>query len=447
MKSKIFIIIRHEFLAKVKSKGFILSTFLAPIGIVLVVLVPIIVTLFAKDTSTKSIAIVDPNAEVSSQLIKTDSQTYFSSKLSIDSLQELVRTSKIDGYIVIPTTIESLETIQYYSHSGGSLTQVEEIENSLEKSVRSIRMKKSGIDSSVLKGINASINVDVKKVSTKGIENYQTKELAAIGYVAGMLIYVMILLYGMYVLRGVIEEKANRIVEVMASSVSPFQLMMGKIIGIGSVGLFQILLWISLVLVLGILVPIVLTFIPGLLSSPDPEVLTAIAQSRSNGMSGMIGNSSNILSPSIGGFQIPTISPLLVFVFLGNFIAGYFMYSSLFAGVGAAVDQESDAQQLQGPIMIPIIIPVLLMMNVVMDPNGTLSVVLSLIPFFSPTLMVVRVAVSEVPIWQIVLSYVGMIGTFFLFVTAAAKIYRIGILMYGKKVTFKELFKWVFQKN
>lgn len=153
------------------------------------------------------------------------------------------------------------------------------------------------------------------------------------------------------------------------------------------------------------------------------------------------------MMPSIGGFQIPTISPLLVFVFLGNFIIGYFMYSSLFAGVGAAVDQESDAQQLQGPIMIPIIIPVLLMMNVVMDSNGTMSVILSLIPFFSPTLMVVRVAVSEVPIWQIIVSYIGMIAMFFLFVTGAAKIYRIGILMYGKKVSLGELFRWLFQKN
>ncbi len=209
MKSKIFIIIRHEFLAKVKSKGFVLSTFLAPLGMLMVIVVPIIVTLFAKDTTSKSIAIVDPNNEISSQLVQSDSKTYFNSQLTIDSLQSLVKDSKIDGYIVIPTTVDSLKTIQYFSNAGGSLTQVESIENSLEKTVRSIRMQKSGIDSTVLKDINAGISVDVKKVSTKGIENYQTKELAAIGYVAGMLIYVMILLYGMYVSRGVIEEKAN----------------------------------------------------------------------------------------------------------------------------------------------------------------------------------------------------------------------------------------------
>jgi ABC-2 type transport system permease protein len=447
MKSKIFIIIRHEFLAKVKSKGFVLSTFLAPLGLLMVIIVPIVVTIFAKDTTSKSIAIVDPNNEISTQLVQSDSQTYFNSPLSIDSLQSLVKESKIDGYIVIPTTIDSLKTIQYYSNSGGSLTQVESIESTLEKTVRAIRMKKSGIDSTMLKDINAKISVDVKKVSTKGIENYQTKELAAIGYVAGMLIYVMILLYGMYVSRGVIEEKANRIVEVMASSVSPFQLMLGKIIGIGSVGLFQILLWISLVLVLGIIVPIVLALIPGMSVALSPEMVTAITQSKMQGMNGMVGSTPSMFTPSIGGFQIPTISPLLVFVFLGNFIIGYFMYSSLFAGVGAAVDQESDAQQLQGPIMIPIIIPVLLMMNVVMDPNGTMSVILSLIPFFSPTLMVVRVAVSEVPIWQIIVSYIGMIAMFFLFVTGAAKIYRIGILMYGKKVSLGELFRWLFQKN
>lgn len=445
MKSKIFIIIRHEFLAKVKSKGFILSTFLAPIGMLMLIVVPIVAALFAKDTTKKSIAIVDQNTEVSKQLVQSDPNTYFQSQLTVDSLQSLVKESKIDGYIVIPTTIDSLKTIQYYSNSAGSLTQVETIENSIEKTVRSLRMKRSGIDSTILQDINARISVDVKKVSTKGIENYQTKELAAIGYVAGMLIYIMILLYGMYVSRGVIEEKANRIVEVMASSVTPFQLMVGKIIGIGSVGLFQILLWITMVLMLGIVVPIVLALIPGLTVAPTPEMISAVSQSKMQGMNGMMGASP--IMPSIGGFQIPTISPLLVFVFLGNFVIGYFMYSSLFAGVGAAVDQESDAQQLQGPIMIPIIIPVLLMMNVVMDPNGTMSVILSLIPFFSPTLMVVRVAVSEVPIWQIIASYVGMIAMFFVFVKAAAKIYRIGILMYGKKVTLGEMFKWIFQKN
>lgn len=447
MKSKIFIIIRHEFLAKVKSKGFILSTFLAPVGMMMLIVVPIVVALLASDTTKKSIAIVDQNTEVSKQLVHSDPSTYFNSTLSIDSLQSLVKESKIDGYIVIPTTIDSLKTIQYFSNTAGSLTQVESIENSLEKTVRNVRMKQSGIDSTVLKDINAKITVDVKKISTKGIENYQTKELAAIGYVAGMLIYIMILLYGMYVSRGVIEEKANRIVEVMASSVTPFQLMLGKIIGIGSVGLFQILLWISMVLVLGIVIPLVLALIPGMTVTPSPEMVSALSQSKMQGMNGMMGATPSVLTPSIGGFQIPTISPLLVFVFLGNFVVGYFMYSSLFAGVGAAVDQESDAQQLQGPIMIPIIIPVLLMMNVVMDPNGTMSVILSLIPFFSPTLMVVRVAVSEVPVWQIIASYVGMIAMFFVFVKGAAKIYRIGILMYGKKVTLGEMFKWIFQKN
>jgi len=226
-------------------------------------------------------------------------------------------------------------------------------------------------------------------------------------------------------MRGVMEEKTNRIVEVLASSAKPYDIMMGKILGIGAMGLVQMVFWALLGTAISMLAGTILLKLG--LVDPDPAAMSAMQ--------------ANDGLPE--GFTMPSISPWLGVAFVFYFLAGYFIYATLFAAVGSAVDQEQDAQQLQMPITLPIVIPILFIGNVISDPNGTLAVVMSLIPFFTPILMIVRVAAASVPLWQIVLSVILPILTFFGLVWVASRIYRIGIMSYGKKPTFRELAKWV----
>jgi len=265
------------------------------------------------------------------------------------------------------------------------------------------------------------------RLTEKGEQKDFTEIYAALGYFLGFVIYFLMFMYGSFVSRGVIEEKANRIVEVIASSAKPFEIMMGKVIGIGLVGLTQIAVWIAIAFVGVVLAG---TFFSGSIS---PEQIAQMQQQPFANTGGMM---------HIAGMEIPTISPWLIIGFIYYFLAGYFIFATLFAAVGSAVDQEQDAAQLQTPITLPIIIPILLIFNVISDPDGTLAIVLSLIPFFTPILMTVRIAATQVPLWQIITSVVLTIATFYGCLIVASRIYRVGILMYGKKPTFKDLLKW-----
>ncbi len=235
---------------------------------------------------------------------------------------------------------------------------------------------------------------------------------------------MMMFIYGASVMRGVIEEKANRIIEVMASSVKSFELMMGKVVGLGLLGLTQLTFWVFL----GAIVFLIKGDIVSLFVSPEMQ------------MAANMGQQSPDFATTISNLPTPDIGIVLGFFFY--FLSGYFIYATLFAAIGSAVDQESDAQQLQFPVMMPLIIPMLFIQYIMSNPESVLSVVFSLFPFFSPILMIVRIASTEVPLWQIGLSVALMVITFFFCIWLAAKIYRIGILMYGRKPSFKDLIKW-----
>ncbi|MCO5252269.1 MAG: ABC transporter permease [Candidatus Kapabacteria bacterium] len=423
-KSKIGTIIKHEYLSKIKSKGFIIGTILAPVAIIVIYGIIILVAVMSADQTTKKLAIVDYTERIGAMLVERDTSKFFLTDLTEAELNEKVLSGEIDGYLVMPKDFAEKGAATVYTSGGGGLGFVTLIERNTKDIIVNLRLDEIGADASVKALVNRGISLSTMKVTQEGTKDDYSQVFAIMGYVMGFVIYGLMFTYGAFVMRGVIEEKANRIVEVLASSVKPFEIMMGKVIGIGAVGLTQVLFWIVL---MGVFVAFGGSIAAGFMGTPDMATAGAEMQEQ-NAMIEMLNNIS--------------ISPWLIVAFLFYFLAGYFIYSTLFAAVGSAVDQESDAAQLQIPVTLPIIIPIMFIANVMSNPDGTLAVVLSLIPFFTPILMIARIAATSVPIWQIALSVVLLAATFFACLYFAAKIYRVGILMYGKKPTFKDMVKW-----
>ncbi len=426
-ESKIWTIIKHEYTSKIKSKGFIIGSILGPIVLIAFLAVSIFVSVISADDTDRKVAVVD-NTELQfdKKLVKRNGKIFENAtSKDVDKLQKSILDNQIDAFLVIPEDFLETGKAIIYSKGGGGFGFTSRIEHSLDYLLRKERLLAHGIDSSVIKLIDKSSILVSKKVTAGGeVEKDFTEALAGIGYVLGFFIYMMMLIYGQFVARGVIEEKANRIVEVIASSVKPIQIMLGKVVGIGLLGLTQVLFWISMGLIL--------------LAAAGPimDIFVSDNGTMMQGV-GMAAQQSKI------PFEIPTIPIGLIIAFLFYFLVGYFMYSTVFAAVGSAVDQESDAANLQQPIIFAIIIPMLFLAPITANPDSTLAIVLSLIPFFTPILMTVRIAATDVPFWQIAASVILTIGTIFLLLWFAAKIYRVGILMYGKKPKFKDLIKWV----
>jgi ABC-2 type transport system permease protein len=425
VQSKMWTIISHEYLTKVKSKGFILSTILGPIGLIVFIGVMALVAIISSGSGSRSIAVLDQSGMgIGQELAQHDKQLYYLTNEPVENLRKKVLSGQSDGFLEIPSDVLESSKASIYTSGGGGLGFIASIERDLDRVVRHKRLAKAGVDPKVAEMLEKSVDVQTQKVTEKGEEKDYAEVFAGVGYVFGFIVYIMVILYGQFVRSGVTEEKANRIVEVIASSARPFDIMMGKVIGIGAVGLTQILVWIVFA-VLAMLAagPIVGSFM-------HPEAMTAAMQA------------SGQASPIPANFELPHISPWLYVGFVFYFLSGYFIYATLFAAVGSVVDQESDAQQLQWPVMIPIILPMLFIGVVISDPDNMTSVILSLIPFFSPILMMVRVAATSVPIWQIALSVVLIVLTFLGSIWATARIYRVGILMYGKRPTIKDMIKW-----
>jgi len=429
-QSKILTIIGHEYITKVKSKGFIISTLLGPIFMLAIFTIPAIVAYFSIESTEKKIAIVDrTESNIGELIVKRDETKYFLSNENDDDLRQQVLSNQLDGFMLLDDSVIETGRATVYTGGGGGLGLITSLESNVGDIIKVKRLEDAGANERVLELVNTQFRISTIKVTEKGEQKDYAEIYAAIGYILGFAIYILMFMYGSFVSRGVIEEKANRIIEIIASSAKPFEIMMGKVVGIGLVGLTQITAWIFFVAA-GL---IIVTQFFGTSISPQDMMMQGTPA-----MEGMQSVSFGDLD-----FEIPYISPLLPIAFVFYFLAGYFIYATLFAAVGSAVDQESDAAQLQTPITLPIIIPILFIFNVMSNPDGTLAVVLSLIPFFTPILMVVRIAATEVPIWQITASIVLTIGTFLGCLMIAAKIYRVGILMYGKKPSLKDLFKWI----
>lgn len=435
MNNKIFTIIQHEYTSRVKTKSFIIATLLAPIGILLIIAIPVIMTLLNMEDNDKSISVVDLSGVIAEKLIAADNKMYSLSNETPEILKDKALNDEIDGYIVIPADVMETGKVDVYTKSGSNIGFTNSLSDNLNDIIKNKRLKQANVDPQVIEFVERSVDIESHKITEQGTEKDFSQMYAGLGYFLGFVIYILMFIYGAQVMRGVIEEKANRIVEVIASSARPFQIMMGKVLGIGMVGLTQVVAWIALSAIVLFAAGQIL---PGL--TDNPQGMAEAMQQNAQSMSG--GEASGQMA-FLQGIQIPSVPVGLILAFVFYFLSGYFIYSTLFAAVGSAVDQEQDAAQLQTPITIPIIIPILIIFPVMSNPDSTLAIVTSLIPLFSPILMIVRVAATDVPIWQGALSIVLQFLTFFGALWVASKIYRVGILKYGKKPTFGDLLKWL----
>jgi ABC-2 type transport system permease protein len=440
--NKILLIIRREYLSRVKKKSFIIMTFLTPLLIAgIYALIGYFTYKGISDTNDK-VAVVSHNKTLTEKLTSDKNIHYEYVTQSLEEMKKSLKKSDYDYVLYLPNfSLTAPDSIQLFGAKQAGLSLNRRISGDIETLIRNQKLKESGIAQSDLDQLKTSVDISVKKIAETGQEQDSSAGASTIiAFIAGILMFMFIMLYGIQVMRGVIEEKTSRIIEVMISSVKPFQLMMGKIVGIAMVGLTQFILWIVLTLTIS---TVVVSFFA---NKEDIKKSVAVAQAGQNAAQLSQG------TPTVGMQQGPLVDiqkslaglPIgkIVTVFIFFFLAGYLFYSALYAAIGSAVDNETETQQFMMPVMMPLLLGYALSLSVVTnDPYGPIAFWLSMIPFTSPIAMVVRLPYG-VPNWELALSMfilvVGFIGT----VWIAGRIYRVGILMYGKKTTFKEMFKW-----
>jgi len=412
---KIWLIIKREYLVRVRKKSFIIMTILGPILMAALLIVP---TYLAEENQENRIIALNEDANY----ILEDSEFIHFTTIPT-SEAELLKTDFSESPFYALLYIEG-ENFTLYSNQQISLSVSKSIERQLEQLIEHEKLKLLGIDLQILEDASTEINITTKIISEDGnTSNSQAEASMGIGFISGILIYMFIFMYGTMVMRGVIEEKTSRIVEVIISSVKPFQLMMGKILGVALVGLTQFVLWILLTIIISTVAE--LAFL-------DANVMAT--EMNSSDQSVILAQVAELT----GGINLVQI--FLAFIFY--FLAGYLMYSALFAAVGSAVDAEADTQQFVLPITIPLILSFVLITPIMENPDGTLAFWMSMIPFTSPVIMMVRLPFG-VANWELALSIGILIASFIATTWLAGRIYRTGILMYGKKATYREIWKWL----
>lgn len=430
--SNTFLIVQREYFSRVRKKSFIVMTILTPLlfgGIMAGA-----VWLAVKDSRTKVIELLDESDLFKHKMDFGTSIKIVRVKGPLENAKKNLLNNQHDGLLYIPVIDPTHpEGITLFSEKNLGLPVQASLEKVIRNNLNDRNLIKLGIDKKILEASKVNLTLITKKISEKSEEASNTLVTSGVGYFGAFLIYLFIFLYGVQVMRGVIEEKTNRIVEVVISSVRPFQLMAGKIIGIALVGITQFLLWVVLT---SLVVTISTAFFTD--SAPQPEHAAALH-------GGTEAVSSVGSAAFFSGFSdLPW--GLILCSFLFFFIGGYLLYGAFFAAIGSAVDSETDTQQFMFPITLPLIFSIILAQYVVKEPDGPLAVWLSMIPFTSPVIMTVRVPFG-VPPWQLLLSAGVLILTFWGATRLAGKVYRTGILMYGKKTTYKELMKWLFYKG
>ena len=430
------LIIKREYLTKVKNKSFIVMTVLSPL--IMIALIAVVAYLSQiNNNKQRTIAVLDESGLVSDIFIKTDNITYeVLQGISLTDAIEQVKVKEEYGLLYIPKEAE-IETIsdhiKFYSQDTPSLSIISDLESKLENKLTDVKLQMDGVDLEKIKMSKTNINIAQESFSGETSSKIDNILKLSFGGISGYLLFMFIIIYGNMIMRSVIEEKTSRIIEVIISSVRPIQLMMGKIIGTSLAGITQFLIWI----ILGGVAMLVLSSIFGV-------NFTGIEASQQEMMQQAMQNSGNLneMQLVITAFYNLPIANLAI-AFMCFFLGGYLLYSSFYAAIGAAVDNETDTQQFIMPILMPLILAVYVgVFTVIEDPHGTVSTVFSFIPLTSPVVMLMRIPFG-VPIWQQLLSLGLLIATFMLTVWFAAKIYRVGILMYGKKPSYKELYKWL----
>ncbi|MBX2899795.1 MAG: ABC transporter permease [Cyclobacteriaceae bacterium] len=442
--NKVWLIIQREFLNRVQKKSFLIATILVPLIIPAIIGGLVYVAIKESETAkAETVHVLDE-----SKLFKFESNrqfTFVALDMPVEQAKKAYNETKDFGLLYIPAIdINKAEGIALYTKENPSIEKVSDLKGLLESQVHDLKLKEYNIDEATLKSLRPKVSMKQFNLTETGEEKSSNSGLLyGLGFALGILIYMFVLIYGIQIMQGVIDEKTSKIVEVIVSSVKPFQLMLGKILGIASVGLLQFTIWIVLISVLS-------SVSMGYFGTKLPQQQAMEQMNKSFAADPELKEAANQQNGKVGDFlanarEIPFAKIAFTFVFY--FLGGYLLYGALFAAVGSAVDSQQEAQQFQFPVTIPLLIGYLgLFMFILRDPHGPISFWLSVIPFTSPVAMVGRIAFG-VPDWQLALSMILLVGGFFLTTWVAGRIYRVGILMTGTKVSYKVLAKWFMQKG
>lgn len=443
--NKILIIIQREYLTRVRNKTFLLSTFLLPLVMLLFIFGS--AYLGAKSIKQYRIAVKDETNLYKNKMDSSNAAAFsFEENISMKNY----KAEGYDGILIIYSANQSTpDSARLYSEKDLGLATDGAVKKQLQKINEEKLLLEKGVSRAIIDSIRsesedeALLNFRSYKVKGTELKEGNKKLASIIGFVSGLIIYITLFIYGASVMRGVMEEKMNRIAEVMVSSVKPFQLMLGKIIGIAAVGLTQLMLWIILIMILVNLLPFIL----------PADTLQSVQQTN-QAMPGAMGPNDTVSRTimSSTGIDISSVNWFLtIAMFLFYFLGGYLFYAALFAAVGSVINEDpQEAQSLMLPITMPIIFGFIMLTSTIENPSGPLAFWGSIIPFTSPIVMMARVAggvPESVPYWQLFLSMFLLIGGFLFTTWLSAKIYRTGILMYGKKASWKEMLKWAFKKG
>ncbi len=443
--NKILLVIEREFLTRVRKKSFIIMTILTPLLFAGIMIVPMIIATM-EDKKERNIAVIDDSGLFMGKITETEYLKFtYLDGVSVPDLQSSFSESNYYAVLYIGRMVASSpDAVILYSDKQPSMDITSHISSAIRNEIEAQKLKTYDIENleEILKSIKTSIRVRTIKWTKDGEAKESSSELAfGMAYILSFLVYMLIFLFGSQVMRGVIEEKSSRIIEVIVSSVKPFQLMMGKILGIAAVSLLQIVVWI--VLTFGLVTAASAIF----MGSPEKAMAQKESVSSLMDQPGMAqAVPEGITEQSFAGEMMTALSNMNFVLIIGGFIfffiGGYLLYAAMFAAVGSAVDNEADTQQLVLPITIPLIIAIVVMISGLRSPDGTMTFWFSMIPFTSPIIMITRLPYG-VPPWELALSGALLIVTFIAVTWLAAKIYRVGILLYGKKHTWKEMWKWI----
>lgn len=449
--NKISIIIKREYITRVRKKSFIILTILAPVLMAALIILPTTM-LKNQEGEFKKIAVIEDNSDLFKGIITNTKDAKFV-YLENTKVQDLKNSFEKAGYYGIlyisPEIIKTPNAVQLISRQQPPIGLLQHIENCLKKEIERQKLLAYKIENldEIMKNVETNVSIQTIKINDSGVVKETSTGIAmALAYIFGLLMYMLVFIFGSQVMRGVIEEKTSRVVEVIVSSVKPIQLMMGKIIGIALVGLTQFMIWV--ILTMGIAAFIKTSVIEKgnvkeITHTLPKDLMTADQQIVMHNL-----DQANNMSPELVRFTklfnnaMNQQWGLIIFSFVFYFITGYLLYASVFAAIGSAVDNETETQQFMLPVTIPIILALMVAIGAMENPESPLAFWCSLIPFTSPIVMMARIPFG-VPYWQIVVSMALMLATFIGFVWMAAKVYRTGILMYGKKTSWKEMWKWL----
>ena len=436
MSSKIGIIIKREYLERVSKKSFIFTTILMPLFMAAIMIAPALITLFSTP-ELKHIAVIDDSGVIAPTLKNGEGVEF----ISINEPLEAAKANEdLDGILVInKDVLTDNNSVSLYTHDASSMMVEQNITNQIEKTIENIRLKNYNIENlnQIINDINANINLTTYRINEEAEDSSSSSTVSYfIGMIMSLLLYMFLLLYGQLVMTSIIEEKNNRVLEIMVSSIKPGQLMMGKILGIGAVALTQVMIW-------GVLIVSMSAFVlPAILPA---EILGEVNAFNAGSLNASAANNDIEMLQALS--IVSDVGYVLnIFIYLILFLLGGFLfYAAMNAAIGSAVDNVQDASQLQSVVMIPIILGLVMSMSVINDPNSTFATVLSMIPFTSPMTMMTRIPFG-IPTWEIITSLIILYISFIGMVWLSAKIYRVGIFMYGKKPSIKELIKWINYK-